>query len=130
MNQVSETKKRDTRQRRLTYEAVMKRWDHPTAEQIYQDVRSIDKNISKGTVYRNLNLLAESKEITLVKVPGENRFDRTLTNHYHILCKCCGKVVDAPIDYISFNESKVEEETGFKIDKHSIIFEGLCEDCT
>lgn len=129
MNQVSETKKRDTRQRRLTYEAVMKRWDHPTAEQIYQDVRSIDKNISKGTVYRNLNLLAESKEITLVKVPGENRFDRTLTNHYHILCKRCGKVVDAPIDYISFNESKVEEETGFKIDKHSIIFEGLCEDC-
>lgn len=129
MNQVSETKKRDTRQRRLTYEAVMKRWDHPTAEQIYQDVRSIDKNISKGTVYRNLNLLAESKEITLVKVPGENRFDRTLTNHYHILCKSCGKVVDAPIDYISFNESKVEEETGFKIDKHSIIFEGLCEDC-
>ena len=129
MNQVSETKKRDTRQRRLTYEAVMKRWDHPTAEQIYQDVRSIDKNISKGTVYRNLNLLAESKEITLVKVPGENRFDRTLTNHYHILCKRCGKVVDAPIDYISFNESKVEEETGFKIDKHSIIFEGLCKDC-
>ena len=50
---------RNTRQRQLVLDVVRGRRDHPTAEQIYQSVREQDAHVSRGTVYRNLNLLCE-----------------------------------------------------------------------
>lgn len=48
---------RNTRQRQLVLDEVRSRRDHPTAEQIFQNVHALDPHISRGTVYRNLNLL-------------------------------------------------------------------------
>lgn len=54
---------RNTRQRQLVLDVVRGRRDHPTAEQIYQSVREQDAHVSRGTVYRNLNLLCDNREI-------------------------------------------------------------------
>ena len=70
------TLRRNTRQRQLVLDAVRARCDHPTAEDVYRDVHAIDEHVSRGTVYRNLNLLAETGVITTVKAPGAMRFDR------------------------------------------------------
>ena len=43
---------RKSRQRQMILDAVMTRCDHPTADQIYLDVRAEDDKISRGTVYR------------------------------------------------------------------------------
>lgn len=51
---------RNTRQRQLVLDTVRSRRDHPTAEQIYQSVHQVDAHISRGTVYRNLNLLCDN----------------------------------------------------------------------
>ena len=72
------TLRRNTRQRQLVLDAVRARCDHPTAEDIFLDVRTIDERVSRGTVYRNLNLLAETGVIATVKAPGAMRFDRLL----------------------------------------------------
>ena len=64
--------RRNTRQRQLVLDAVRARCDHPTAEDIYQDVRAIDGKVSRGTVYRNLNLLTETGAITTVKASGHH----------------------------------------------------------
>ena len=120
---------RDTKQRRLIYETVMKHYDHPNAEEIYTDVHLQDAKISKGTVYRNLKILSDNEDIFHIKVPGADRYDSTLKNHYHILCTECGIVIDAPIDYISPNDDLVEEKTDFKIQKHQTVFEGVCPKC-
>ena len=52
---------RNTRQRQLVLDVVRGRRDHPTAEQIYQSVREQDAHVSRGTVYRNLNLLCDNR---------------------------------------------------------------------
>ena len=49
--------RRNTKQRALVLDAVRARCDHPTAEDIYLDVRRQDDRISRATVYRNLRLL-------------------------------------------------------------------------
>ena len=54
---------RNTRQRQLVLDEVRSRRDHPTAEQIFQNVHALDPHISRGTVYRNLNLLCDNQEI-------------------------------------------------------------------
>lgn len=60
---------RDTRQRKLILDAVRRHTDHPSADQIFIEVRSTDSKISRGTVYRNLNYLADAGEITHVRAP-------------------------------------------------------------
>ena len=52
-----------SRQREAIIHFLKSRKDHPTAEVIYQHLKEDQPNLSLGTVYRNLNLLAEIGEI-------------------------------------------------------------------
>lgn len=120
---------RSTIQRRLVLDAVRARCDHPSADQIYLDVRSRDDRISRGTVYRNLNLLADNGEILHVKVPGADRYDQRLDFHYHLICTGCGAVSDVPIEYRGALDDEAAAETGYLISRHRTVFEGLCPRC-
>ncbi|MDD3347872.1 Fur family transcriptional regulator [Oscillibacter sp.] len=120
---------RNTRQRQLVLDAVRARRDHPTADQIYLDVRALDEKISRGTVYRNLNVLTALGEVLQVKVPTADRFDLRLELHYHLLCTGCGTVCDVALPYHSELDRELAETTGYEIERHRTVFEGLCPDC-
>lgn len=121
--------RRNTHQRQLVLDAVRARCDHPTAEDIYLDVHAIDERISRGTVYRNLNLLIETGAITTVKAPGTTRFDRRCDGHGHAVCRSCGAVADILLPYDDGLDERAGEESGFAVDAHSLVFEGLCPAC-
>ncbi|QWT17173.1 transcriptional repressor [Collinsella sp. zg1085] len=121
--------RRNTHQRQLVLNAVLARNDHPSAEDIYLDVRNIEATISRGTVYRNLNLLEESGLISSVHVPGGNRFDWRLDNHAHAVCTSCGMLVDAPMSYSTQDDCAAEASTGFQIMSHTTVYTGLCPRC-
>ncbi len=120
---------RSSKQRQMILEAVKARHDHPTADQIYIDVRKKNTKISKGTVYRNLGILAANEEILNVKVSAADRYDSRCDYHYHAYCISCGKTFDVPLNYNPQYDNLVEKETGFKVKRHRLIFEGLCCDC-
>lgn len=122
-------KHRMTKQRQLILETVQSRCDHPTADLIYLDVRAKDEHISRGTVYRNLSILAENGEINHIKVPSADRYDFRLDLHYHIICTECGAVCDAPIEYHSELDRLADNMEGYQIMRHRAYFEGICPDC-
>ena len=122
-------KQRNSRQRQLIFDTVMEHCDHPTADDIYLEVRAKDEKISRGTVYRNLGLLSEDGQITNVKVPAADRYDYRADRHYHLFCTGCGRVFDAPLSYHEEYDVLVAQDTGFQISRHRMIFEGLCPDC-
>lgn len=121
--------KRNSRQRQMILDAVSKRHDHPTADEIYLDVRAKDEKISRGTVYRNLGVLTENREISNVKLPPADRYDCRIDYHYHLLCTECNKVFDAPHIYHREFDEKAAEDTGFLIKRHRVVFEGVCPEC-
>lgn len=121
--------RRNTRQRQLVLDAVRARCDHPTAEDVYLDVRKTDDRVSRGTVYRNLNLLADAGLITAIKTPGAARFDRRCDGHGHIVCRSCGAIADVPLPYSNDLDEKAARSTGFSVEGHSVDFEGLCPNC-
>lgn len=123
------TLRRNTRQRQLVLDAVRARCDHPTAEDVYRGVHAIDEHVSRGTVYRNLNLLAETGVITTVKAPGAMRFDRRCDGHSHVVCRQCGSVADTPLPYDPALDEQAGALTGFAVEAHSLVFEGLCPQC-
>ena len=66
-----------SRQRESIKEFLTGRTDHPTADFVYENMKQIYPNISLGTVYRNLSLLADLGEIQkLSSFGGADRFFR------------------------------------------------------
>jgi Fe2+ or Zn2+ uptake regulation protein len=105
-------------------------YSHPTADQIYDEVRKKIPNISKGTVYRNLKVLQEMGLISELSHNGTvSRFEVKQESHYHFRCEKCGRVfdIDQPVD--KELDRKVALRTGFKISHHQLEFRGLCHDC-
>lgn len=123
--------KRNTIQRQLVIAAVRFLADHPTAEEVYDRITMEYPDISKGTVYRNLNSLVESGLLGKVSVPsGADRFDHILARHYHIKCTECGKFMNVEnFDYIPDMDGKVAAVTGYKMNHHDIVFSGVCPEC-
>ena len=120
---------RNTRQRQLVLDVVRGRRDHPTAEQIYQSVQEQDAHVSRGTVYRNLNLLCDNREIYRVVMSSSDRFDLRTDPHYHMHCLVCDSVVDVPYAYDCAYDETLEQETGYRVLCHHMVVEGVCPDC-
>ena len=124
---------RNSAQRSLILDIMAGNKTHPTADEIYEEARKKDPHISRGTVYRNLNFLVDSKNILRISVPnGADHFDSTLEEHYHFYCENCGKVTDVPeldICKIKETESALSQQ-GYSQIKHKIVFEGLCPECS
>lgn len=103
---------------------------HPTAEQVYQQVREDYPNISLGTVYRNLSLLTELGEIQ--KIPsqdGLDHFDARITPHAHIYCTRCHRIDDLPGELPDTLDKLAQQHYSGQIQGHSITFHGICKDC-
>lgn len=124
------TVKRNTIQRDLVLSTVNSLKNHVTADEVYEEIVKTHRTVSKATVYRNLNQLADSGEIRRVSVPnGADRFDYKLHHHYHAQCSSCGKVIDITMPHFTNLENEVDDADGFKLLGHDIIFYGLCKDC-
>ena len=123
-------KKRSTTQRRLVYSSVCELASHPTADDVYADALERQPNISKGTVYRNLNSLAEDGDLLRINIPNApDRFDHNTHPHYHIKCKVCDAFYDIEADSIGGVERQIFESTGFSVLAHDLVFSGLCPKC-
>lgn len=122
--------KRNTVQRQIVLEIVNQLQNHPTADQVYDKAVELHPSISRGTVYRNLNQLAEDGGIHKIEVPsGADRFDHMLHPHYHIRCQCCNKLSDVEMDHMERLENAVSNQQGFQFTGHTILFSGICPQC-
>ena len=122
--------KRNTIQRTLTLEAVQSLHDHPTADEVYEEISREHPSISRGTVYRNLKQLAEDGYISERKVPGgADRFDHITAEHYHVRCLLCGRIYDVDMDLIPDLEGSIKDTHGFKFLGYDLVFKGICPQC-
>jgi len=120
-----------SRQREAIKNFLMTRKDHPTADVVYSSVRHEFPNISLGTVYRNLTLLADIGEIARLRLgDGIDHFDADTSPHYHFICKDCGCVVDLNLKALEevdkYNGTYLD---GNKVAGHITYFYGSCDDC-
>ncbi len=124
-------KPRMTRQRRVILEELTKAGTHPTADQIYEAVRERLPRISLGTIYRNLDFLADRGMIHRLRIGDDPmRFDDATEPHEHVRCVECRKVRDVSVDGVGHRERAVAEETGFEILGSSVEYWGLCPECS
>ena len=120
--------KRYSRQRELIYEALRQTEQHPTAEMIYQWLKPANPSLSLGTVYRNLNLLADEGAISRMAFPVE-RYDAKTMPHPHFCCDQCGAVYDLHLPYDAELDRQALLASGHDVTGHEVVFHGICTKC-
>ena len=122
--------RRNTNQREAILKILINTRSHPTADDIYDEVREKIPNISKGTVYRNLKVLQEMGQVRELNLDGtKSRFEIAIASHYHFRCVNCSRVLDLDVPIHTELDRKVAEQTGLSISYHQLEFRGLCHDC-
>ena len=119
-----------TPQRVAVLSTLESRRDHPTAEQIYQEVRRQMPAISFNTVYKTLEVFCSKGLIIKVNPLHEvARYDIETTHHAHLICRECHFIVDLHDEVAPAPSLPEEARAGFRLERHSLIFWGLCPQC-
>lgn len=130
LNSLKNTKVRMTPQRHAILEFLFSAPSHPTADEIYKALEGKFPNMSVATVYNNLRVF---KEVGLVREltygDSSSRFDSNTSDHYHVICDECGKIVDFHYPGLDEVETLAEHVTGFKVRNHRMEIYGSCTDC-
>jgi Fe2+ or Zn2+ uptake regulation protein len=121
---------RNTKQLRITWEAVKDDKSHPTADQVYDRVRKKMPTISLGTVYRNLQKLVADKKLQVFMRGRSQHFDPLVALHEHFICESCDRVYDVLIDSQREIKPAMLPDEGFRVTSHQLAFYGTCKHCS
>jgi len=121
---------RMTRQRRVIIEELRHLDTHPTADELYGLVKRRVPHVSLGTIYRNLDALAEAGVIRKLEMSGmQKRFDGNLEEHHHVRCISCGRVADVRVETDRDMDYPIMDASGYRITGQTVEFSGLCPEC-
>ena len=117
-----------THQRMVIYDALYHAEEHPTAEQVFDLVKSANPSISLGTVYKTLDSFVQAG--ILQKFVDQNcvmRFDAILDAHSHLYYKDSHEIRDyrnQELERLLHNFIQKQEIEGFEVEEISIVIKG------
>jgi len=118
-----------TYQRLAIYQALFDTMDHPSAEEIYQQVRKRFPMISLGTVYKTLERFHEVGLIQKVSPLTEvARYEANVSPHHHLICLECQTIQDFGDADMDVNVS-LPEGNGFEVLRSQVVLQGFCAHC-
>lgn len=122
-------KTRLTSQRIKILEYLKSDRSHPTAERVFEEVRKGLPAITLATVYRNLNMLADSGQITRLEINKEYHYDFFTDSHQHFICENCDSVID--VDKKDITEAAMDSmaKEGHIVEDVTIYYRGICRNC-
>ena len=99
---------------------------HPSADEVYRNLKEHLPGIGRTTVFRNLAILVESGRLKKVEIPnGPVRYDADTSGHSHFVCRVCGKIADVPF----VPDVEIPEIAGGRVESCAVTYYGLCSDC-
>ena len=115
------------RQRALILELLHSPSGHLTDDEIFALPRQRMPSIARGTVYRNLKLMEQDREIARLEMPaGPDRYDRTTAPHRPLYCDGCQKLTDIPVVGLV---RELEAAIGTEVRSYQLTVHYLCPDC-
>ena len=119
-----------TTQRLAIYKLMLTKKDHPTADQIYQELKTDYPTLSLGTIYKTLHTL---KELGLIQELGFNvggiRYDPDMEIHINLVCSKCGKIEDYKAENVKKLWNAIISNIGVKPTGQRIDIYYECEEC-
>ncbi|MCS7241571.1 MAG: transcriptional repressor [Candidatus Caldatribacterium sp.] len=104
-----------------------KKVSHPSAEEIYEELKKHIPTLSKASVYNTLAVLVQAgilRPLTIEK--NETRYDVAFSEHGHFQCEVCKKVYDFTFTFESLRCEGLEH---FLVKARDFYLRGICPAC-
>ncbi len=121
---------RITHQRTEVFKALLKLTDHPTAENVFHQVRKHLKSISLDTVYRTISTFEEHGLVHRVHyIDNASRLDINVSDHHHLVCCKCNKMED--FYWPEFDEMKPPKTISHwdQVNAKHVVISAVCSSC-
>lgn len=120
-----------TPQRLTMLRILAKSEGHPSAEQIYEQMRAGYPTTSLATVYKTLSLLKNMGEVLEITFPsvGSHYDGNKPYPHPHVICTKCGQILDPQFEVMEGISQEIARQTGYKITHQQLNFFGQCPEC-
>ncbi|MDZ4122242.1 MAG: Fur family transcriptional regulator [Candidatus Cloacimonadaceae bacterium] len=121
-----------TKPRRAILDAVFELHEHFDAEQLYERLKGITKDVSRATIYRTLPLLLEAG---LIQQSGRNASRDVYEHiyghprHIHWVCEKCNTVMETDLEELLPSINKSARRMKFAIEDLMINIRGICWKC-
>lgn len=116
---------RATPQREVVFDVLLKKRDHPTADEVYARVRSEMPTISLATVYNCLETLVQCNLVRAVNFErGPTRYCPNLRPHAHFHDEQTGATYDIDLPPAILEEVNAVLPSGYDASSVEIIFRG------
>ena len=103
---------------------------HPTADDIYTEIRKKNPTVSFATVYNTVQALKDRGELLEITIdPERKHFDPNPEPHHHIICSKCKKIDDIFVDYSEALKLPEDVLGKFSPMGNHVDFYGICKDC-
>ena len=97
--------------------------DHPSADEVFRQVKPTLPVVSRATIYNTLKLFVEKGLLReLVLAPGYSVYDPKTEPHHHFLDDASGKIHDIPWDALTVG--RVAELPGLDVRDYSVVLRG------
>ncbi len=117
-----------TPQRIAVYRAILSRRDHPSAEELYEELKGKIEGISLTTVYRTLSSLERVGLVQRVPTLKDKvRYDARVEPHSHFICLNCGRIYD--IDVLPNVDEERVKPIGKPLNCTAVCY-GICRECS
>ncbi len=123
---------RMTATRRAVFEEIFLHHEHIDADRLHESIRRSGLRVSRATVYRNLDLLADCGLVRKYRLANHRVLYEHIhagMDHDHMVCRECGRVVE----YLNRDIRELQREIcrahGFDPDELSVSVVGRCLPC-
>jgi Fur family ferric uptake transcriptional regulator len=106
--------------------------DFRSAQEIHGLLSGRGETVGLATVYRTLQLLADSGEVDMLRTEdGEAIYRRCSdTHHHHLVCRSCGATVEVEGPAVEKWTKAIAAEHGYADVSHSLEIFGTCSSCS
>ena len=121
---------RMTKQRKVVYDVLLDKLDHPTATEVFSRSQKSMPSISLATVYNCLETLTDAGMVKQVNVDREpSRYCPNLHDHAHFFCNVCGEVQDIGPAEPEAPLLAWEVPKGTSVERVEVAMKGVCSKC-
>jgi len=120
-----------TAQRCLLLDIIHNSSEPIDARELYRRASSKDRSVSMATIYRSLRLFKELGLIDKMRL-GLMHSCYEISHsmeHQHIICQCCGKVIEFESPLLTELIRNLQREHNFNVTRAELCLEGYCQQC-
>jgi len=122
---------RITQARRIVFERVFARHDHFRADDLAAELASGTNRVSRGTVYRTLDLMTEAGFVQKIRDQDVHAHYEHIYGHgrhHHLICEETGEFIEFSSKVISAEIERVCKENHFEERFHRVVVFGSTKD--